>query len=610
MNKLLRIFLVIVSIFFSSVCVDAERITLSLENPRGQRSIGVGDVFYIKYHIEDLRNSKVSAPEKVPGCKTLYFDKTGNSSSISIVNGVTTQSSAVIYTLTLRAESEGSFSFGPISIGNVKSNTVSYKIGPKGSGSNHINQNNSANTINPSQDPDKPVYIGTGDNELFLKAYVTKSEAYEQEALVYTVKLYSTYAGVRYIGAASAPTFDGFVIEESDEVSKQLDFETYNGKSYATAVIAKYIIFPQLSGELKISGNTYTVAVNAQEYYHTPLFGHMAINKPIQLNVKPNDLKVRVKSLPFPQPSNFSGGVGKFSISSEMPTKDLKTNQAASIVYTVTGTGNIKYVKLPELNNIYPTQIEVYSPTTDVKSRVTGNNVNGSCTFDYSIIPLETGDFVIPSVELVYFNPETKKYEITKANGYNISVSKGEVSAKSQVKDRMVFSDVLMSCDNKIENSKSLLIRSFTYWLSYILPIIILIIVMILYRRRLKELSNIALLKSKKANKEARRRLKKASICMLKKENDKFYDEMLSALWGYISDKLGIPTSDLNRDNVSNAILMSGVEERIVDKFISLLDKCEFAKYASSFATESMNDVYENGCDVINELENSLNKPK
>lgn len=608
MKNIRNILILLVIATITVFSTDAAKLTLSIENPRGQRAIGVGDVFYIKYTLENAGSLKVPTPSSVPGCKVLYFDKTGTSSSITIINGKTTQSSAITYTITLRAEKEGEFSYGPLSIGNLNSNQVKYKIGPKGSGSNRMQQNTAPQASGNQQDPDKPMYIGTGDNELFLKAYLSKSEAYEQEALVYTVKLYSTYGGVRYIGAAAAPTFDGFVIEESNDVSTQLDFETYNGKSYATAIIAKYIIFPQMPGNLNILGNTYTVSVNAHEYYHDPFFGKMALNKPVQLNVKPNDLAIKVKSLPLPKPVNFSGGVGKFSLSSELPVKELRTNQAASILYKVSGTGNIKYVKLPDLNTIFPQQLEVFSPTTEVESKVVGNNISGKSVFDYSFMPLEIGRFSIPKVELVYFNPESGKYESSFADDYEVMISKGEVSAKSQVKDRLKFSDSLLQYDDNDSKISVLLVDKFSYWLCYIIPIFLLVGVIIYNRRRLKELSNVALLKSKKANKEARRRLKKAANCMMNKDVDKFYDEMLSALWGYISDKLGIPTSELNRDNVSHSILDKGVDEPIVEEFISLLDNCEFAKYASSMSSNNMHDIYDLGCDIIDKLENSIKK--
>lgn len=573
---------------------------MQVEMPRGKRGISVGDTFWISVKLTDI-DSKLSQPSNVPGAKLVYFSQTGRSSQSTIVNGNFSHTTSVTYTMTLKAEKEGNFKFGPLTVDGIKSNTVSYSIGKKDTSLSQSGGQSSSS----QDDQNGPKFIGKGDDKLFLRANVSKTSAFEQEALVYTIKLYSSYAGVKFAGATSAPTFDGFVIEESKINTIQMDYETYNGKTYATAEIARYIIFPQTTGDLKVLGNTYTISVNSQEYYKDPDWGHLTINRPVNLNVKPNDLIVKVKPLPSPRPSNFSGGVGEFEIKSELQNSKLKTNHAASIVYSISGSGNLKYLKLPDLNNIFPSQLEVYSPSVKENISVNSNNTVGDISFDYSFMPLEEGEYAIPSVELVYFNPSTGKYETKQAKGYNVEVTKGEVSSKSQKKDRLVYNTKLEDVGvNK--SSTKLIVDSLSYWLWYIVPILLLIIAISIYRRRINDLADIDLLKSKKANKVARKRLKKAEICLRAKDVDKFYDEILSAMWGYIGDKLRIPISDLNRENVRQKLGDAGVNSEDLDSLISLIDECEFAKYSSSLGQISMDNVYMHACDVINKLDNSL----
>lgn len=573
---------------------------MQVEMPRGKRGIGVGDTFWISVKLTDI-DSKLSQPSNVPGAKLVYFSQTGRSSQSTIVNGNFSHTTSVTYTMTLKAEKEGNFKFGPLTVDGIKSNTVSYSIGKKDTSLSQSGGQSSSS----QDDQNGPKFIGKGDDKLFLRANVSKTSAFEQEALVYTIKLYSSYAGVKFAGATSAPTFDGFVIEESKINTIQMDYETYNGKTYATAEIARYIIFPQTTGDLKVLGNTYTISVNSQEYYKDPDWGHLTINRPVNLNVKPNDLIVKVKPLPSPRPANFSGGVGEFEIKSELQNSKLKTNHAASIVYSISGSGNLKYLKLPDLNNIFPSQLEVYSPSVKENISVNSNNTEGDISFDYSFMPLEEGEYAIPSVELVYFNPSTGKYETKQAKGYNVEVTKGEVSSKSQKKDRLVYNTKLEDVGvNK--SSTKLIVDSLSYWLWYIVPILLLIIAISIYRRRINDLADIDLLKSKKANKVARKRLKKAEICLRAKDVDKFYDEILSAMWGYIGDKLRIPISDLNRENVRQKLGDAGVNSEDLDSLISLIDECEFAKYSSSLGQISMDNVYMHACDVINKLDNSL----
>lgn len=599
MKRVKNILVILISLF-CFIVADAAKVSMQVEMPRGKRGIGVGDTFWISVKLTDI-DSKLSQPSNVPGAKLVYFSQTGRSSQSTIVNGNFSHTTSVTYTMTLKAEKEGNFKFGPLTVDGIKSNTVSYSIGKKDTSLSQSGGQSSSS----QDDQNGPKFIGKGDDKLFLRANVSKTSAFEQEALVYTIKLYSSYAGVKFAGATSAPTFDGFVIEESKINTIQMDYETYNGKTYATAEIARYIIFPQTTGDLKVLGNTYTISVNSQEYYKDPDWGHLTINRPVNLNVKPNDLIVKVKPLPSPRPANFSGGVGEFEIKSELQNSKLKTNHAASIVYSISGSGNLKYLKLPDLNNIFPSQLEVYSPSVKENISVNSNNTEGDISFDYSFMPLEEGEYAIPSVELVYFNPSTGKYETKQAKGYNVEVTKGEVSSKSQKKDRLVYNTKLEDVGvNK--SSTKLIVDSLSYWLWYIVPIILLIIAITIYRRRINDLADIDLLKSKKANKVARKRLKKAEICLRAKDVDKFYDEILSAMWGYIGDKLRIPISDLNRENVRQKLGDAGVNSEDLDSLISLIDECEFAKYSSSLGQISMDNVYMHACDVINKLDNSL----
>lgn len=599
MKRVKNILVILISLF-CFIVADAAKVSMQVEMPRGKRGIGVGDTFWISVKLTDI-DSKLSQPSNVPGAKLVYFSQTGRSSQSTIVNGNFSHTTSVTYTMTLKAEKEGNFKFGPLTVDGIKSNTVSYSIGKKDTSLSQSGGQSSSS----QDDQNGPKFIGKGDDKLFLRANVSKTSAFEQEALVYTIKLYSSYAGVKFAGATSAPTFDGFVIEESKINTIQMDYETYNGKTYATAEIARYIIFPQTTGDLKVLGNTYTISVNSQEYYKDPDWGHLTINRPVNLNVKPNDLIVKVKPLPSPRPANFSGGVGEFEIKSELQNSKLKTNHAASIVYSISGSGNLKYLKLPDLNNIFPSQLEVYSPSVKENISVNSNNTVGDISFDYSFMPLEEGEYAIPSVELVYFNPSTGKYETKQAKGYNVEVTKGEVSSKSQKKDRLVYNTKLEDVGvNK--SSTKLIVDSLSYWLWYIVPILLLIIAISIYRRRINDLADIDLLKSKKANKVARKRLKKAEICLRAKDVDKFYDEILSAMWGYIGDKLRIPISDLNRENVRQKLGDAGVNSEDLDSLISLIDECEFAKYSSSLGQISMDNVYMHACDVINKLDNSI----
>lgn len=602
-----RLKIIILCLMFPVFSAYSGNVRLSVDLGRGNSNIAVGDLFYINVDVSNI-NETPSTPASAPGAKVMYFERISQSSSFSSINGEITQTSSARYVLTLRATEEGKFSFGPIVVDGTKSNTVSYTIG-KSRPDNSPSQNTGSSQTPDIDNNGKPKFIGKGDSNLFLKASVTQTNVYEQQALVYTVKLYTSYDAIKFIGATAAPKFDGFVVEESNDISNALTREIYNGKAYATAVIARYVIFPQMTGELKVTGNTYTVSVDQREYYHDPFWGNMSYATPLQLNVTPNDLVVNVKPLPSPRPADFSGGVGNFRINSELKSNSFKSNTAASIVYTVSGTGNLKYVQLPDLNSLYPDELEVYTPKTEVKAQVNGGNVSGSVSFDYSFIPLEEGNFKIPQVKLVYFNPESGNYETATARGYDISVGKGEASAKSQVKQGRKFDSTLQKINiSDLSKHYIPIIRKPFYWLFFIIPFIGLILSLVIYRNYVKSHADMAAFNSKRADKIARKRLRRAYVCMKKQDAEGFYDELLIALWGYMGDKLKMPTSELMRDNIRNVLEEKEIENSVIEGFINLLDTCEFAKYSPEGGKSGMEKAYQSAIKEINDVENAFKK--
>ena len=604
--------------FCSPKNVMAQKIELSLHSNSGRGPIEVGEVFYIYVTMKNV-DAEPTPIKNAGGAEVVYWTLRSSQTSVTSINGKMSQSIEKVYAATLVARKKGNYTIDPISAGGVRSNSLKYTIVEAGSGSDPRRQSQSPSAKNGSDNsnvPDAsgedesggPTFIGKGNDQLFLRANISKTTAFEQEALVYTVKLYTTYSSIKFIGATDAPKFDGFVIEESNAISNQLTFETYQGRQYATAVIARYIIFPQMSGKLKIIGNKYTVSTDANEYYHDPTFMTLTLRRPIQLNVAPNDLEVNVKPLPLPRPANFSGGVGKFTITSALKSDHAVANQAGSITYTVSGEGNLKYIHLPELNAVFPDEIEVFSPTTDVQTSVGASNVSGSVKFDYSFMPLEQGNFVIPEVELVYFNPATEKYETSKTKSYTLSVGAGTESSKSQA--TLTFNSNLMSVDVDSIKEVRPVIRSFVYWLAYIIPLVILIITAIWRRQYIAEHADKMGLRSKRAGKLARKRLKKASKAMNSGNQDLFYDEILKAVWGYLSDKLRLPTSELNRENVSQILDNNNMDRQFTEKMLGLLDECELEKYSPASSRKNMADIYSEATDVLNGLQQGFEKSK
>lgn len=593
LSRFLSVLIVLLTFLSASAGVSVRLIHSGSGN-----KIMVGEKFQIVVTATG-RQGELKAPVP-PGGEVIY-----RTSEEQVVNGAYSTES----TLTILATNPGSYSFYA-TFGSTKSNILKYTItdasgAAPSAGSSNGDDNSRTNPGTPVSSSSGPQFIGKGNENMFLRASVSKSSAYEQEAIVYTIRLYTSYNYIKFLGATAAPKFDGFVVEEDRISDAQQSFETVNGRTYKSAVVARYIIFPQKPGKLRIAGNTYTVSADAMEYYNDPYFRRMMVKRPVQLNITPNDLTVDVKSLPEPRPADFSGGVGKFSISSRLPQNTFKTNQASTIVYTVSGSGNLKYINMPDLAKVYPSQLEVFSPESEVDAVVRGSNVEGRVIFKYSFMPVETGDYKIPPVRLVYFNPETGQYESAEAHGYDIHVSQGSASDKSQTVRR--FNSALLPV-GKLVHPGDPWILSFIFWLWFILPAVLLIAAVVAYVAYMKSHSDMEALKSRRAGKLARRRLRRAEAALKKKDADAFYNEMLSALWGYMAHKLKMPTSELTRQNILEVLLSHGVSDSTANKSISLIDECEFAKYSPSGSVDNMTNVYDEGASVITSLDSEFSK--
>lgn len=589
--------------------VQAGKISVKVTPVGSGGKIEVGDKFYVIVEAWNCQG-QWNFPETFGGARLMYTPQQ-NSTSYSESDGrnkVTQSYNRLDFIL--MAEKAGSYSFGPVSMGNTKCSPVKYTIYERGKGKPNSGGEASGGTDSGSlqansQQGSGPQFIGKGNENMFLRASLSKTNVYEQEALVYTIKLYTSYNYIKFIGATAAPKFEGFVVEESKVSDAQYGFESVNGKTYKAAVVARYIIFPQKSGRLTIKGNTYTVSADAFEYYQDPVYQRMTVKRPVQLNLTPNDIVVDVKALPSPRPSDYSGGVGNFTITSSLPSQQFKTNQAAEITYTVKGTGNLKYIKLPELNNIFPSQLEVFTPETQDDTKAEGSNVSGSVSFKYSFIPTETGTFEIPEVKLVYFDPSSNSYKTTVAKGYRIEVGKGSASDKSQ--KAMRFDNTPQQVNlKKLEKEHTPMVYNFSFWLWFIIPFVALISALIYSSIYQSQHADMAGLKSRRAGKMARRRLRKAYECKKKGDSSRFYDEMLAAIWGFLGHRLKMPTSELTRQNVTEVLSSHNVSDDTIQSTITLLDDCEFAKYAPSAQVGNMDKVYERGVELIQNLNSAI----
>ena len=528
------------------------------------------------------------------------------------INGVETNS--ITFTYILMAGKEGTYKIPGATIvadgNNYTSNSVEIKVLPpdqsSGSASGSSSQS-SRNQANSGKITDK---------ELFMMATASKTKVYEQEAILLTYKVYTQVNLTELRG--DIPDLKGFHTQEVELPNqKTFTLEHYNGRNYNTTIWRQLVLFPQQTGKIEIPSVTFEGTVSQRIASADPFDaffnGGNVIN--IQKNLVTPKLVIDVKELPAGKPSNFSGGVGEFTISSSINTQELKTNDAVTIKLVISGTGNMKLINTPEV--AFPQDFEIYDPKVDNKFNLTRNGLSGNKVIEYLAIPRHAGTYTIPPIEFSYFDLKSQSYKTLKTDAYTLNVAKGEGNSEQVVANFISKEDLkvlgqdiryIKTGDTNLTRKDDYFFGSMSYWMWYIIPLALFIACMVIYRKQALENANVAKVRTKKANKVATKRMKNAGKLLAEKKTEAFYDEVLKALWGYISDKLSMPVSQLSKDNIEGKLQQHQVADELVKEFIDILNDCEFARYAPGSQDEKMDKIYSSAIEVISKMENSIKR--
>ena len=613
MRKILLTITLLVSTF-AYQGLRAEEVSFTANAPS---AVVMGETFRLAYTV-NTHNAKSFRVGNISDFDILMGPTQSSSSSTSIINGQRTSSKTLTFTCVLRPKREGTFTIPAATITaegqQLKSKEVTVKVLPP-------DQKAAASQSQQSSQGRGAATSQTGkisDDDLFIVATVNKKKAYEQEAILLTYKIYTTVNLTNMSG--KMPDLKGFHSQEVDmpKGNREFELEHYNGRNYRTMVYSQYVLFPQQSGQLEIPSITFegTVAQRVQNYDPFEAFfngGSSYVN--VQKSIRAPKLTIDVSPLPAGKPASYCGGVGDFSISSSINTTELKENEAVTLKLIISGTGNMKLVKTPEVN--FPTDFEVYDPKVDNKFTLKTGGLSGNKVIEYLAIPRYGGNYTIPAVEFSYFDVKSGAYKTLKTPEYTLHVAKGEGSTStapmgyvSKEELRLLGQDIrYIDLKNAKFSAKGAhLYGTLGYWLWYVVPLMGFIVILVVYRKQAAENANIAKSKNKKAGKVATRRLKVAKQKMIAKDKAGFYDEVLKAIWGYLSDKLMMSVSELSKDNISAELAARQVSEALIGECTALLGECEFARYAPSLSSTSEENIYNRTAELMNSLENEIKK--
>jgi tetratricopeptide (TPR) repeat protein len=577
-------------------------------------SVVEGDQFRLSYILNE-EGKDLRLPD-IPDFDILFGPSTSTSFSQRTVNGKTTSERSVTYTYILVPKKTGSFSIGPASINvkgsNYQSNSLSIEVLPPDKTSSQGGAGGSGNNSGTSSSSSATV----SDSDAFIRAIVSNNSPFEQQGFTVTFRLYTTLNVVNF-GRIQFPEFEGFMVEEVEMPSnQQLKMERYNGKNYYTADLRKTLLFPQRSGQITIpTGSIEMVFSVPSGRSVSTFFGSQELMADVRKNIVTNPLNVNVKPLPGNKPLNYSNAVGTFTFDPSISSTEIKANEAITLRLEISGTGNMKLLRSPEVQ--FPNNFEVYDPVVTNSLNVTTNGLTGIRVIEYMAIPRYEGSYTIPSVEFGYFDLNTNSYKTLSTPEYDLQIAKGDPGSASATnfvnqQDVRVEQDIrfLKTGEPSFVSMSNFFVGSLSYWLWYIIPFFLLIIYFIINRKKAKENANVALMRNKKATKIAIKRLKLAEKYLREHNKESFYNEVLRAIWGYFSDKLAIPVAQLSKDNIETELLKNGISSELANKFMNILDTCEFARYAQVESDAEMDRIYHDTLDAIGQMEDRLKKRK
>ena len=603
-----RLFLIFILSFISQYA-GAQEVRFQINAPN---AVVKDEQFRLTYTLQGGQGDDLKVPSSIKGFDILYGPSVSSSSSVQIINGKTTSNSSESYTYILAATTEGTFTFPAATIKvngrTYTSNSVSVKVLPPDK--NSQSQNTQSGGGGQASSSSSSAQNITG-SDAFIRAIVSKTKIYEQEAFVVTFRFYTTLE-VRDIGKIEFPEFEGFMVEDQElPPTRQLQMEHYNGRNYYAVDIKKSLLFSQRSGKVTIPAGKMEMVfhVKSGKAVQT-FFGPQYVMTDVKKLLTSSPVTIDIMPLPADKPLNFSSGVGSFSMSSSISATNLKANDAVTIKLVISGTGNMKLIKTPELE--LPKDFEAYDPKIINDLKFTNNGLTGTKTIEYLFIPRYQGTYTIPAIELPYFDLSSKSYKTLKTQEYTLNVAK-DPNASNSSAESYAQSDVKVEQDIRhlktgtpsLVKEDSFFIYSTAYYLWYIIPTILFAIAFFLNRKQIKENADLIRLKTKQANKVAVKRLKQAKKYLVENKKEAFYEEILRATWGYISDKLVIPVSELNRENIEQELIKFGASSDLVMKFIEILDTCEFARYAPVETESAKENVYNDTADAIGEMERS-----
>lgn len=575
--------------------------------------VSAGENFRIAYTINTQDVDDFRAGNIPSGLELIAGPYTSQQSSYQMINGHTSSSSSITFTFTVFAARNGVYTI-PAAHARVRGRNVAsrpVRIAVSG----RARSNGGAPQMHQDGGAQQPRMAQAGSEitgkDLFIKVTANKRRVHEQEPVLLTYKVYTLVDLTQLEG--KMPDLTGFHSQEIPlPQQKSFHVERVNGRPYRCVTWSQYLMYPQMTGSLQIPSITFKGIVVQQNRNVDPFeafFNGGSGYVEVKRNIVAPGLTVQVDPLPA-KPLGFSGGVGKFNITASVSSKEVKAGSPITLRVVVGGTGNLKLIKQPVVE--FPKGFDKYDPKVTDKTKLTNAGVGGNMVYDFLAVPRNQGKYTIPSVSFIYYDVDANAYKTLHTQPFVVNVTPGDGKGTTESFDKIIDNDIhsIKSGETSSSASGKVFFDSAAYWICLLLPLLSFIVLLIVFRRRAIENGDVVKMRGKRANKIARKRLKRASKLMFEHNTAEFYDEVLRTLWGYVSYKLNMPVESLSRENIKEKLAQREVDDDTISKFMSALEECEFERYAPGDEAGNMEKTFRSAMTAIENIEDVMKKRK
>lgn len=591
---------ILFTLFFAVASGAVAQTTFTAQAPR---VVEVGETFRLIF----TSNGEPSSftPPSITDLDVLAGPTSSTMSSTKIINGKRTESFQVSYTYILQAHKEGKYTIPSASVvidgKSYASSPVSIEVVKTNNKKSEESSEKSSTTIT--------------NQDIFMKISVSKGRVVTGEHLIATIKLY-TRVPVAGFEDVRFPSFNGFWSQEI-ETPQNIDFirENVNGQIYNSALLKKYLLLPQQSGSITIDAAELVcqVQIRANNSASRSIFDDFFDSyQTLRKRVYSAPVTVKVDPLPSGAPSSFNGAVGTFKMSGKLSKDSVNANEALSLMIDIDGTGNINLIEAPKPE--IPASFELYDTKITDSSNKGAGGASGSKKFEYPLIARAPGEYSILPVLFTYYDIAKKEYVTLSTNEFKIKVgdatgvnssSSGLPLGVNQQAVRSIADDI-----RYIHSGRPLLKRGDVFLFGSQIYFVILTLIFFFYlllekflSKRVQRNRDVAGVRSRKANKIAKARLKSAGQLLKEGLYSAFYEELHRAVLGYVSDKLNLSLSDISRDKIEELLVSRGVKEENIVQLLSLIEQCEYARYAPDLGGDNMDKNYSKALDLISSME-------